>query len=68
MGPYPCEPIIETVFEESYFPHYLPGENPFLIEYARNHGIPYEATRGGAATMYPEYRDQIERMPPPPAE
>jgi hypothetical protein len=67
MGPYPCEPIIETVFEKDYFPHYLPGQNPFLIEYALKHGIPYEATRGGAATMYPEYKKVIARMPLPQA-
>jgi hypothetical protein len=55
MGPYPCESVIETVFADGYFPHYLPGENPFLVEYGRNHGIPYAATLGGAASMYPEY-------------
>jgi hypothetical protein len=40
----------------------LPGENPYLIEYSRNHGIPYEATLGGAKTMYPEYVEVIEEM------
>ena len=65
MGPYPCESVIETVFEEGYFPHYLPGENPFLIEFARNHDIPYEATLGGAETMYPEYRKVIAALPKP---
>ena len=64
MGPYPCESVIETVFPEGYFPHYLPGENPFLIEFARNHGIPYEATFGGAQSMYPEYQRVIEALPP----
>jgi hypothetical protein len=62
MGPYPCESVIETVFPENYFPHYLPGENPFLIEYSQNHGIPYEATQGGAETMYPEYVETIREM------
>lgn len=65
MGPYPCESVIETVVPEGYFPHYLPGENPYLIEYARNHGIPYEATQGGAATMYPEYKKVIQTLPRP---
>ena len=63
MGPYPCESVIETVFPDGYFPHYMPGENPYLSEYSRNHGIPYEATEGGAATMYPEYMQTIEAMP-----
>jgi hypothetical protein len=62
MGPYPCESVIETDFPPGYFPHYLPGENPFLVEYGRNHGIPYEATLGGAETMYPEYQQVIEEM------
>ena len=62
MGPYPCESVIETDLPENYFPHYLPGENPYLVEYARRHGLPYEATLGGAETMYPEYVDVIRRM------
>jgi hypothetical protein len=62
MGPYPCESVIETDLPANYFPHYLPGENPYLIEYSRNHGIPYEATLGGAETMYPEYVDEIRAM------
>lgn len=67
MGPYPCESVIETDMPENYFPHYLPGENPYLIEFAVNHGIPYEATQGGAATMYPEYMETIRQMPRPEA-
>jgi hypothetical protein len=62
MGPYPCESVIETVFPEGYFPHYLPGENPFLVEYGRNHGIPYAATIGGAESMYPAYSDKVREM------
>jgi len=62
MGPYPCESVIEFDAPEDYFPHYFPGENPFLIEYSRNHGIPYEATQGGAETMYPEYVQTIREM------
>jgi hypothetical protein len=62
MGPYPCESVIETDLPSNYFPHYLPGENPYLIEYSQSHGIPYEATLGGAKTMYPEYVDTIRSM------
>ena len=62
MGPYPCESVIETDLPDDYFPHYLPGENPFLIEYSRNHDIPYEATLGGAETMYPEYVETIRSL------
>ena len=62
MGPYPCESVIEADTPKGYFPHYLPGENPYLTEYAERHGLPYEATFGGAASMYPEYVETIREM------
>ena len=66
IGAYPCESVVEVLLpEEGYFPHYLPGENPFLIEYARNHKIPFEAAMGGAATMYPEYKKKLATLPQP---
>jgi hypothetical protein len=37
-------------------PNHLPGTNPYLTEFADWYGLPVEATRGGAETMYPEYR------------
>ena len=40
--------------DPAYVPHYLPGQNPYLTEFAAQHGLPVEPTRGGAATMYPE--------------
>ena len=30
------------------------------------YGVPYEATRGGRETMYPEYRAKLKTMPIPP--
>ena len=36
-------------------PHYLPGTNPYLDEFAIKWALPREAVRGGAETMYPEY-------------
>ena len=56
--------ICETVPElpVAGVPHHLPGTNPFLHEVADWYGVPYEATRGGAQTMYPEYR---QKMPKP---
>jgi len=65
IGAYPCESVVEVLLPEGYFPHYLPGQNPFLIEYARNHGIPFEAAMGGAETMYPEYAKKLEDLPRP---
>jgi hypothetical protein len=45
---------------------HLPGTNDFLKEFPSNFGIPVEATRGGAETMYPEYIRKLETLPPPP--
>ena len=66
IGSYPCESVVEVVLPEDHFPHYLPGENPFIEEYARRHRIPLEAAMGGAETMYPEYEDVLEGLPVPP--
>jgi hypothetical protein len=65
IGAYPCESVVEVLLPEHYFPHYLPGQNPFLTEFARNHKIPFEAAMGGAATMYPEYRKKLATLPQP---
>jgi hypothetical protein len=51
---FPCTVITENI--SGKFPHHLPGKNPYLREYAQDNGIPYEAARGGAETMYPDFR------------
>jgi glyoxylase-like metal-dependent hydrolase (beta-lactamase superfamily II) len=56
IDPYPCEVAEEVERPEGSVPHHLPGANPFLSEFAEKHGLPVEAARGGAQTMYPEYR------------
>jgi hypothetical protein len=48
-------------------PHFLPGTNPYMTEFAIRHRIPVEATRGGAETMYPDFRIKMRSMPVPPA-
>jgi len=65
IGAYPCESVVEVLLPEHYFPHYLPNQNPFLIEYSNMHHIPVEAAMGGAATMYPEYRKKLATLPQP---
>ena len=47
-------------------PHHLPGTNPYLHEFADYYGLPYEATRGGAETLYPEYQKKIANGYHPP--
>jgi hypothetical protein len=53
--------------DPAYVPHYLPGQNPYLTEFATKYGLPVPPTRGGAETMYPEYMDKINTMPVTPA-
>ncbi len=60
IGPYPCEPVDEIVRPKGAIPHHLPGKNPYLEEFAKNHGLPQEGARGGAETIYPEYRAKIK--------
>jgi hypothetical protein len=57
---YPCEPVVEIAGRpRGEVPHYLPGQNPFLHEFADKFGIPLEAALGGAETMYPEYQQKL---------
>jgi hypothetical protein len=59
---YPCTYVEEvTTREKGEVPHYLPGENPFLRETTGRQGIPEEAARGGAHTLYPEFRSKLKR-------
>jgi hypothetical protein len=55
LEPYPCAYVVEVPRERGTVPHYLPGDNPFLKEYAEKHGLPLEAVRGGAQTALPEF-------------
>ena len=61
LSPFSCIPAIEIERPRGTVPHHLPGTNEFLEEFATRHGLPFESTRGGAATMYPEYAPQLLR-------
>ena len=56
IAPYPCESVVEIDRPLGAVPHHLPGTNPFLKEFSERYNVPYQAARGGAETMYPEYR------------
>jgi glyoxylase-like metal-dependent hydrolase (beta-lactamase superfamily II) len=73
MQPYPCYPTVEVPRARGEVPSFLPGENPFLGEYAKKHSLPLDALRGGAMTALPEFmnrgsgvRDQGSKTPPDP--
>jgi hypothetical protein len=65
--PEPCEPQVEIPRAPGEVPHYLPGENPYLREFAEMFNLPLEAVRGGAATTYPEYGKKLRTTYKPPA-
>ena len=63
---WPCEYVEEiTGRPKGAVPNFLPGENPFLKEFPERWGIPFEATRGGAETMYPEYQLKLKALSKP---
>jgi hypothetical protein len=66
LAPFICTPRDVVDKPPSWVPHHLPGTNDFLKEFPSNLGIPVEAARGGAETMYPEYMQKLAALPPPP--
>jgi hypothetical protein len=60
---WPCEYVDEGERARGEVPHYLPGQNIWMAEYAATHNLPQEATLGGAEQMYPEYRDRLKKLP-----
>jgi cyclase len=63
---YPCQPEDDLAAGDKYrTPHYLPGENPYLGEVAFKYKVPIEGLRGGAETLYPEWRAIGMKLAPP---
>jgi hypothetical protein len=63
---YPCEESTEEIpgYKAGYVQHYLIGQNPFLKNFSNQKHLPYDATQGGAKTMYPEYQLNLKAAPP----
>ena len=61
-----CIPGPEVDHPAGYVAYHLPGRNTALTEFASRWGIPVVAVRGGAETMYPEYQQNLAKMPAPP--
>jgi hypothetical protein len=59
IAPYPCLIVSEVDQPHGWVPHWLPGENPDLEEFAKEQRVPPEAMRGGVDTMLPEYRKKV---------
>jgi len=60
IPPYPCEVVNEVVRAKGVVPNLLPGTNKMVEEFGDRYGVPFEATRGGPETMYPEYRKKLK--------
>jgi hypothetical protein len=62
IGIFGCEYAPELPRPAGEVPHHLPDANPYLREFADWYGLPFEATRGRAEALYPEYRERIREM------
>jgi hypothetical protein len=59
---YNCEYVMEVPMDKNKVPYYLPGQNPFIQDFAKKFGLPFDAVSGGAPTTYPEYLPTVERL------
>jgi hypothetical protein len=63
IPPYSCEVVDEVERPRGVVPHHLPGTNKDISEFPARYNLPVEAARGGAETMYPEYRLKMSKPP-----
>ena len=68
LPPYPCQAEEYQPGDKYRAPHYLLGENPYLTESAFKYKTPLEGSRGGADTLYPEWRAKGAALAPPAAQ
>jgi cyclase len=57
---YNCEYAMEVPTDKNKVPHFLPGKNPFMKDFANKFGLPFDALWSGAESTYPEYLSKIE--------
>jgi hypothetical protein len=60
---WPCEYIEETERPRGTVPSFMPGQNPWVSDYAAQNNLPQAATLGGPETMYPEFRKKMKDLP-----
>jgi cyclase len=56
---YNCEYAMEVPTDKNKVPHFLPGKNPFMKDFANKFGLPFDAIWSGAESTYPEYLPRI---------
>ena len=57
---YNCEYAMEVPKPKNQVPHFLPGKNPFIKDFANKFGLPFDAVFAGAEGTYPEYMAKVE--------
>ena len=62
IGAVPNEIVDEIPPRPGFVPHHLPGQNDQLHGFAEAKRLPFEATRGGKETTYPEYQLRIREL------
>lgn len=67
LPPYPCQPMEQQPVSGGAYtvPKHPAGENPYLTESAVKYKVPVEGIRGGAETLYPEWRAKGVDLPAP---
>jgi hypothetical protein len=53
---------MEVPMDKNDVPFYLPGKNPFIQDWSKQFGLPFEAVFGGAPATYPEFLPTMERL------
>ena len=61
---YNCEYAMEVPTDKNEVPHFLPGQNPFIGEFAARHAMPEGGVRGGAETLLPGWQPGAKPAPP----
>jgi hypothetical protein len=65
IQPYPCYAAEEVQHVRGTVPHWLPAQSTAVKEFSEEQDLPEEASRGGAATMYPEFMKKFIGRPAP---
>jgi len=66
VSPYPCTVVEEVDRPKGAVPSIMPGENTMLTEFLQKGPLRLsdDTIRGGAETMYPEFRQKLKTAPP----
>ena len=65
ISPELCEVEEESDHPKGWVPHRLPGTATDSEDFAKKYGLPADAAKGGAETMYPDYRAKLQRTGQP---